>query len=215
MYMDAADFFAQKELSSLTNGLNRRLSAVISSAVACTSAALGAGLNRRLSAVISSAVACTSATLGAACEMASLPFDGVAPETGRGGFGQAKYRAYLANLATKKSFEKLLRERAEAASGRSEREARERGFQIYLQGANSNSAISGANSTGPNRRRSLAPALQSAPSAHVVSPAEVPHRTTRRKWEIGPVLLKITEDGEAKGELLHLDHLCNRPPKIR
>jgi hypothetical protein len=147
--------------------------------------------------------------------MASLPFDGVAPETGRGGFGQAKYRAYLANLATKKSFEKLLRERAEAASGRSEREARERGFQIYLQGANSNSAISGANSTGPNRRRSLAPALQSAPSAHVVSPAEMPHRTTRRKWEIGPVLLKITEDGEAKGELLHLDHLCNRPPKIR
>jgi len=132
--------------------------------------------------------------------MASLPFDGVAPETGRGGFGQAKYRAYLANLATKKSFEKLLRERAEAAC--SEREARERGFQIYLQGANSNSAISGANSTGPNRRRS-------------VSPAEVPHRTTRRKWEIGPVLLKITEDGEAKGELLHLDHLCNRPPKIR
>ena len=138
--------------------------------------------------------------------MASLPFDGVAPETGRVGFGQAKYRAYLANLAAKKSFEKEARERAEAAC--SEREARERGFQIYMQGANSNS-------TGPNRRRSLAPALQSAPSAHVVSPAEVPHRTTRRKWEIGPVLLKITEDGEAKGELLHLDHLCNRPPKIR
>jgi hypothetical protein len=159
--------------------------------------------------------------------MASLPFDGVAPETGRVGFGQAKYRAYLANLAAKKSFEKEARERAEAASGRSEREARERGFQIYLQGANSNSANSNSvNSTGPNRRRSLAPALQSAPSAHVVSPAEVPHRTTRRKWEIGPVLLKITEDGEAKGELLHLEQqrqsmglsmlaLCNRPPKIR
>ena len=160
--------------------------------------------------------------------MASLPFDGVAPETGRGGFGQAKYRAYLANLAAKKSFEKEARERAEAASGRSEREARERGFQIYLQGANSNSAISGTNSTGPNRRRSHAPALQSAPSAHVVSPTEVPHRTTqRRKWEIGtPILLKITEDGEAKGELLHLEQqrqsmglsmlaLCNRPPKIR
>jgi hypothetical protein len=160
--------------------------------------------------------------------MASLPFDGVAPETGRGGFGQAKYRAYLANLATKKSFEKLLRERAEAASGRSEREARERGFQIYLQGANSNSANSNSvNSTGPNRRRSHAPALQSSPSAHVVSPAEAQHRTTqRRKWEIGPVLLKITEDGEAKGELLHLEQqrqsmglsmlaLCNRPPKIR
>lgn len=136
--------------------------------------------------------------------MASLPFDGVAPETGRGGFGQAKYRAYLANLAAKKSFEKEARERAEAASGRSEREARERGFQVYLQGANSNSAISGANSTGPNRRRSHAP---------VVSPAEVPHRTTqRRKWEIGtPILLKITEDGEAKGELPKV----NRPPKIR
>jgi hypothetical protein len=147
--------------------------------------------------------------------MASLPFDGVAPETGRGGFGQAKYRAYLANLAAKKSFEKEARERAEAASGRSEREARERGFQVYLQGANSNSAISGANSTGPNRRRSHAPvvSLQSAPSAHVVSPAEVPHRTTqRRKWEIGtPIVLKITEDGEAKGELPKV----NRPPKIR
>ena len=46
-------------------------------------------LNRRL-----------SAALGAGA-MASLPFDGVAPETGRGGFGQAKYRAYLANLAAK------------------------------------------------------------------------------------------------------------------
>lgn len=202
---------AREELSSLTNGLNRRLSAVISSAVACTSAALGA-----------------------ACAMASLPFDGVAPETGRGGFGQAKYRAYLANLAAKKSFEKEARERAEAASGRSEREARERGFQIYLQGANSNSANSNCvnsncvNSTGPNRRRSHAPALQSAPSAHVVSPAEVPHRTTqRRKWELGtPIVLRITEDGEAKGELLHLEQqrqsmglsmlaLCNRPPKIR
>lgn len=166
--------------------------------------------------------------------MASLPFDGVAPETGRGGFGQAKYRAYLANLAAKKSFEKEARERAEAASGRSEREARERGFQIYLQGANSNSANSNCvnsncvNSTGPNRRRSHAPALQSAPSAHVVSPAEVPHRTTqRRKWELGtPIVLRITEDGEAKGELLHLEQqrqsmglsmlaLCNRPPKIR
>jgi len=158
----------------------------------------------------------------------SLPFDGVAPETGRGGFGQAKYRAYLANLAAKKSFEKEAQERAEAASGRSEREARERGFQIYLQGANSNSANSNSvNSTGPNRRRSHAPALQSSPSAHVVSPAEAQHRTTqRRKWEIGPVLLKITEDGEAKGELLHLEQqrqsmglsmlaLCNRPPKIR
>ena len=152
--------------------------------------------------------------------MASLPFDGVAPGTGRGGFGQEKYFAYLANLAAKKSFEKEARERAEAASGRSEREARERGFQIYLQGANSNSAISGTNSTGPNRRRSHAPALQSAPSAHVVSPTEVPHRTTqRRNWEIGtPILLKITEDGEAKGELLHLEQqrqsmltLCNRP----
>ena len=194
---------AREELSSLTNGLNRRLSAVISSAVACTSAALGA-----------------------ACAMASLPFDGVAPETGRGGFGQAKYRAYLANLAAKKSFEKEARERAEAASGRSEREARERGFQIYLQGANSNSANSNCvnsncvNSTGPNRRRSHAPALQ--------SPAEVPHRTTqRRKWELGtPIVLRITEDGEAKGELLHLEQqrqsmglsmlaLCNRPPKIR
>ena len=208
MYMDDADFFAAQaeELSSLTNGLNRRLSAVVSSAVACTSAALGA-----------------------ACAMASLPFDGVAPETGRGGFGQAKYRAYLANLAAKKSFEKEARERAEAASGRSEREARERGFQIYLQGANSNSANSNSvNSTGPNRRRSHALALQSAPSAHVVSPAEAPHRTTqRRKWELGtPIVLRITEDGEAKGELLHLEQqrqsmglsmlaLCNRPPKIR
>ena len=185
-------------------------------------------VNKELSSLIKRTESSPPAALGAACAMASLPFDGVAPETGRVGFGQAKYRAYLANLAAKKSFEKEARERAEAASGRSEREARERGFQIYLQGANSNSANSNSvNSTGPNRRRSHAPALQSSPSAHVVSPAEAQHRTTqRRKWEIGPVLLKITEDGEAKGELLHLEQqrqsmglsmlaLCNRPPKIR
>ena len=134
-----------------------------------------------------------------------LPYDD-APDAARAGFGHARHRAYLANLAAKKNLEKEMRERAEVQSGRAEREARERGFQNYWQGANN---IGLAN--GTHRRQLRNRALASTPSEPSAPPVMHEVRPTRRKWEIGtPVLLKIT-DGEYKGEVLQSDQRRHAP----
>lgn len=133
----------------------------------------------------------------------TLPYDNSEPQPVVGGFGQARHKAFLAQLANKKHLEKEAAARMIDA-GKKAQEQRERGFQNYWQGANSGAAPASRGSNGSRPKLRVAGARE-VPVPMPTMPAESEPSRTRRRWDLGsPVVLRVT-DGDAKGELLHVD----------